>query len=545
MRLFIEPREWRWVIIVSCGLALLAISPFFWVSYKNLTLEQDVFFVGALHDYANGAGDLARIYLASTDRWLSSYLHTPEPDGGALIDMVYIILGQLSRLFSVPGVVIYHVVRICAGVFMYLAIYQLAASIWSKIRARRTFFLLVAMGSGLGWLFAPLTDSTAYLDLSQPSAFPFYSTLTSVHLPLAIACLALLASVAVTVMRPDETPAPTVVNGGTLVFMASIILVLLYPLAFVPIALAFLLNIVLSWTADKRINSAQATWLLWFIVPPLPILLYYLIVFQNDTLTGMVWLQEIATRPPPLPAFLLSFGLPLLIAIPGLYRAGRRFERDGNQFMVIWLLVIVLMVYLPTIAQLNFVIGLVIPTMYFATRAIEDFWRDNVPQKLWRWVIVAIVPFIFMSNVTALFTPLNMIYDEALYDPPVLLPADYERSFRWLANQPGTQSVVLASPQVSLWIPAWAGLRVVYGHPTQTAQPQTKLAAVRAWYGAESCDVSLLNGEIRAEEGDVYRVHYVIDGPLEREMGAMPCLAVLTLETQLGEVNIYRYDGDG
>jgi hypothetical protein len=541
MRLFIEPREWRWVILISCGLALLSISTFFWVSYRTITSEQDIFFVGGLHDYPNSAGDLTRVYQGATGRWMSLYLHTPEADNGTLINLIYVVVGQLSRLFSLPAVAVYHIVRVCAGVFMYLAIYQLAASIWTKVRTRRIFFLMVSLGSGLGWFFNLLGVDAAYLDLNQPSVFPFFSTLASIHIPLTIACLALLASVTITVMRPDETDMPTVSNGGTLMFMVGLILAILYPFALLPISLAFSLNIVLSWTTDKRVNNAQSAWLLWFLAPPLPILLYYFMVFQSDSLISAIWIQEFTSPPPSFPVFLMSFGLPLVIALPGLYRAVRHFERDGNQFMLLWLSIIMILIYLPTAIQLNFAVGLIIPMMYFATRAIEDFWRRVIPKPLWQGIVYSALIILFISNLIVLFAPLKNVDD--MGESPIFLPIDYKHVFEWLQGQHEGQAVVLASPEVSLWLPSLTGMRAVYGHPTQTAQPIQKLEAVQAWYRAEACNFDLLNGQVHLEGSPSYLVRYVIDGPLERRIGTSACLDSLTLVVQFGDVRIYRYDG--
>jgi hypothetical protein len=46
----------------------------------------------------------------------------------------------------------FHVARVFASLFMYVALYQLAASIWSRVRARRVFFVVASIGAGLGSL---------------------------------------------------------------------------------------------------------------------------------------------------------------------------------------------------------------------------------------------------------------------------------------------------------------------------------------------------------------------------------------------------------
>jgi hypothetical protein len=532
--LFIEPKEWRWVVIISCSLALLSFIPFFVISYQGFTHQGEIVFTGTIYDSLNVAGDLVYIDIASHGEWLGHYRHTPEPHNGIFMDVVYLILGNLSRLFSLSTVIVYHIFRVAVAAFMYLSLYQLAASIWSKVRTRRIFFLLTSVGSGFGWFLG-----SRYLDVSMPAAFPFYSTLASIHTPLVIACLALLASVIITVMRPDETPLPTVNNGGTMLFLVGLFLVQLSPIAFVPIAIAFSLNIILSWTADRHINRPQLSWLLWFIVPSLPVLLYYALLLQNDPIIALVWEQNLTHKPPALDVFLLSYGILLILAIPGLYRAIRQFERDGNQFMIIWLITLVVLIFLPTKIQLNFVVGLVIPLVYFASRAVEDFWLRKINKRFWMPVAGAVLVFSSISNVMIWAKP---IFTDEATDNMVMLSPEYHDVFRWLRTQDIDLPLVLASPEVSLWLPTRVQVKVVYGHPTYTADAETKQQAVMDWYQSETCDMSLLNGEVRVEGTTPYRVDYIIDGPLEREIGQSPCLEQLTLVARLRGASIYRYD---
>lgn len=537
---YIEPREWRWVLIISCGLALLAFSPFFWISYQSLAGNTDAAFMGLLHGHVDGSANLARMSSAQDGDWLVNYLHTPESHDGALTDLIYILLGRLTGVTSLSVVVIYHVARICAAVFMYMTIYHLAATIWSRVRTRRFFFMLASMGSGLGWLFSLWTDGVNYLDLTEPGGFAFYSSLTSVHLSLAIASLCLLASAVIVVTRPDETPPPTVNNGGATVFCVSLVLVMLYPIAFLPVAAAFTLNILLNWTGDKRINTPQAQWLLWFLVPPLPVLMYYLLVMWHDPIVSGIWIQQAINTSPAIHIFVVSLGLPLLIAVPALYRAVRRFERDGNQFMLIWLVTIVLLIYLPVGPQVSFMVGVMIPVSYFATRALEDVWMDYLPANPRYALLIVLFPLVFVSNALVLVAPVRAIYDGgAVNETRLFLPFEYMDAFRWMAARDEPEAVALTAPDVGLWLPVWARARVVYGHPTQTLDATNKRDAVLAWYSAATCDVDFPRGEA----GD-YRVHYVFYGDIERRIGPAPCLDALTPVVRFGTLRIYRYEGN-
>jgi len=79
---------------------------------------------------------------------------------------------------------------------------------------------------------------------------------------------------------------------------------------------------------------------------------------------------------------------------------------------------------------------------------------------------------------------------------------------QWLDQNGKPDDVVLSSPNIGLWIPAWGGKRVVYGHPYETLFAVTKLAQVEAWYRGDCGDLL-----------EQYHVRYVIVGPQERALG--------------------------
>jgi len=66
---------------------------------------------------------------------------------------------------------------------------------------------------------------------------------------------------------------------------------------------------------------------------------------------------------------------------------------------------------------------------------------------------------------------------------------------------------------MGLFVPAWAGQPVVYGHPFETVDAERRRAQVEAYW----------TGEMRPAEREVFmrenRVGYVLVGPREVEMG--------------------------
>ena len=529
--------EWRWVTRIASALVGLAALPLLWLLLHGTTGDHREF-MGVLHGYQSSAIDLTRIFQGKEGDWLTHYLHTPEPHGGTLIGVFYALLGQLARLTTLAPMVIFHIARCGAAMVMYLSLYLLPSSIWMKSRSRRVFFIIVVLGGGFGWFLTPLTGATGFIDLNATNVFPFFSTLVNVHYPLTIACLALLASVIIAVLRPGNPALPTVENGGLTVFLLSLFLAFIHPLALVPIALAFIFCLNIDWYQRRAFSRPQLQWLMWFGVPALPMIAYYISVAHYNRVAGELWIAE-NTTPAAAPLyFLLGVGFPLLIALPGIYRAARRFEPDGDRFMLVWLVVMLLLTYLPTVFHQHFAIGFMIPLAYFATRSIEDFWLNFVTRR-WRLrLFAALIPLMSASLMLMLVLPMFSSTASTRQSDQWLLEEDYVAAFHWLRRQAGSDDVVLSAPEVGLWIPVRTGARVVYGHPRLTLDAAEKERAVWQWYRETDparC-LALLQGEYSFDRP--YTVRYIVVGP--REQATTVCLAGLRVFS-FDTVQIYVY----
>jgi len=522
--------EWRWVIIVGSALVLLAFSPLLWVALHGTPGWQ---FMGVLHNYQDGATYISKMRLGFDGNWLVYFQDTPEPHSGAFIQVLYLLLGHLSRVLSIPQIILFHVARVGASLFMYVALYQLGATIWTRVRARRIFFLVVVLGAGLGWFFGPLLQDSALPDLAGvPETFSFYSTFMNVHFPLTIACLALLASMFITAYRPGAEEDPSIDSSWPMASLLSIILALLYPQALVPIGAALILYVGIVWLQDRRMPLRLLRWLLAVVVPAIPIAAYYEITVTYNPAMALWNRQNVTTAPTPL-ELVIGLGVPLIVALPGIYRAIRRFERDGDRVMLLWLACIVVAIYVPINVQRRFMVGMMIPMAYFATRAIEDVWLPRIGRR-WRPAVGSIfIPFIAISQLLMLFLPvLPAITGYPQLAVGIFLERDYALAYSWLDARTSETDVILASPLASAWIPAWVGSRVVYGHPYETLNADVKKQQVLDWYTATNgADCHTLLSE--------YSVRYILYGPEEQKLGQTVCLSTLHQVAQIGSVTVY------
>ncbi len=518
---YITPTEWRWVIVLASVLVILAFVPFLWVGLSGANGNQWQF-MGVLNNPLDGATYLSKMLQGYEGDWLIHFQHTSEPHNAMMLQILYPFLGQLSRVVSIPPIALFHAARVVASLIMYMALYHFAATIWPRRRSRRIFFILVSVGSGLGWLYAILSgDVGGVPDLAIPEIFPFYSSLVNVHFPLTIACLSLVSSVVVVTFRPGCKDDPSISNGGLLLGLLSFLLSLLYPQSLLPIGVATTLIVGFRTFRARQIVMRDIRWLLLLLLPALPLAVYY-VALVNYNPAAAEWNRQNITLSPSIIVFLIGLGIPLLIALPGILRSLKRFEPDGDQFMIVWLIVIFVALYLPTNAQRRFSVGLMIPIAFFATRALEGYWFSYFNRR-WRYrLLVAVVPAMTMSYILVLMGNLTI-------NSGPFLQRDYAVAFEWLKQEATPNDVVLAAPDVSAWVPSWTGARVVYGHPFETLNVAVKEKQVLDWYAGTNCAGVIAQ----------YSVRYVIVGPQERSLGTDACTSDLNTVFEYNSVTIY------
>ena len=541
----VTPIEWRWVLVVSIMLVGLAFVPFIWV-VSNSGVDSGWQFMGALHNHVEGSAYISRIRQGMGGDMLIQFLHTPENQIRFILQPVYPFLGQVSRLASdnLSAILVFHVARVSVTVFMYLSLYQLAATIWLRVRTRRMFFVLVSVGSGFGWLVIVLTggklSSYPPIDLIQSQLSPFFSGLVSIHVPLAIACLALLSAIIIAALRPGIESVPTVRNSGIVGFVLGIVLILLYPEAYVLYVLALAITVGVQWYFAKKITKREILWMMWILVPALPILIYYILIMYNN-LFVMEWIQQRASFPIDLIQLFIGLGGLLLLGLPSITRAIRRFESDGDRFMIIWLLVACIGSLLPIDIRAHFLVGIMIPIAYFATRSIEDVWLKRLPRRYRTMIFAISIPFFMISNLFVLLLPLIPLSSSRPTESAgIVISTEYRAALEWLDRRVSDTDVIMSSPEIGTWIPSWLGAHSVAGHPNETMDTSQKVRWIDEWYRIESiddCDNSLRHIQGFHQQ---YMLGYVIYGALERKIGDGICLRRLTFVASFGDVEIYR-----
>jgi hypothetical protein len=507
----ISAAERRWLIGVSLIVLGLASLPYL---AGALAAGPDRIFIGLQVSPLDGLTYLAKMRLGYNGEWLFHLVFTPEQGQGVLLWTHFMALGQVARLTGLPLIVVYHLGRLIGGFALLWMIYQLIARVTTTIDLRRRAWWIVALTSGVGWLAALLGHGAAS-DLMIPEANTFYSLMANAHFALAAAILIALIML-VLEMRFFSIGRMALLTG------LSLVLTIIQPFASLAVYAIVGVTLLVIWWRDRSFPRFRfsAAFIAGLITAPLLIYLYAA-TQADDVLRA--WSAQNQTPSPPLFDYVLGYGLLLIFAFLGARQAWRR-KSDWDVLLLAWVLVIVLLLYAPFPLQRRFALGLHVPIGILAAIGLTEIVRAKWPRRA----------SIGVMALTSIFIELALFGGAAAHSSSIYLSTNEAAALSWLQQNAPTEAVVLASPEMGGFIPAFSGQRVVYGHPFETVNAKAREQQVIDFF-AGSID--------RAQVLQDNNVAYLIVGPRERQLGSID-FAELSVEEVFfaGDVVVYRVE---
>jgi hypothetical protein len=487
-------REIRWALFIAALVVGLSCLPYV---YAYLTMPPDLRFTGLLFNPQDGNSYYAKMLQGARGEWLFHLPFTSEPHEGAFIFTYYLALGHLARLTNLPISLVYHLTRAINGFLLLLTVYGFLTLLITRVAERQLIFLLVATSSGLGWLVGLL----GYLavDLWVPEAMTFYAILANPHFPLAMALMLVIFGLGAGSWGQERLPGWV---RATLSGVAALLLAVVQPFCLVTVYSVLAVNLALLAVRRRRWPWVEMGVAAAVIVASAPFLLYDVWVSTVNPALRAWSAQNLTPSPPPWD-YALSYGVVFLLAVAGAVWALRR-GRDVDLLLVVWIIVNVVLLYLPIPLQRRLVLGLHLPLAMLAglglSRVILPWLRTGR-----RAVTAGILSFSALTNLFLLF---GAFLAATQHDARLYLSTDEAEGLAWMREHIPPDAVILASPQSGLFIPAWAGQRVVYGHEFETIDAEEKKARVEAFF--RGVDAAVLSD---------YGVNYVFVGPRERALG--------------------------
>lgn len=509
--------SFRGFFLVVVFLSLIVILPYFvgWISSN----EESVF-AGFLINPIDANSYLAKMYQGLKGSWAFKLPYTAEQARGYPLFLFYLFLGHVSHLFSLPLVLTYHLSRWLAGILLWFSLWRFFCHFAGKGHLSRQSFLLASVGSGMGWVAFFLNFFT--IDFWVAETYPFLSVYANPHFPLGLAIILWIFILA------DEKRSLT---RGLILFVLGIALSIVQPFGVV-IVVAVLVLVEISYSLfTGRLYLLNFPL---FMIGGIVWLGYQYWLIQADPVLK-VWNMQNQTPAPPWWDIVISTS-PALLLLPGsLYLQHGRESRlwRFRLLMICWVLATLLLLLAPFNLQRRFLTGVYVPVASLAVMGM-DYIQQRIGKKNILWVSLFTI-----SILTNLLVILSGFWGIRTRDPSLYINrSDYEM-YKWISDHTPENALILASPESGLFIPAFTGRRVVYGHPLETVDSEKRKALVKDYF----------QGVFTADEGmrilQELRVDYVFWGVREQEMGKPDYILSLHPVHQINGTILFEVENSG
>jgi hypothetical protein len=505
----ITREEWRWAAVRAAAVILVATLPYLIAWW---TTPDGLFYTGFLTNPEDGQSYLAKMLQGYRGQWLFHLPYTAEPHRGEFLFTYYLALGHLARWMGIPPILLFHGARLINGFILLIILYFVVAHFTADRYRRRFAFTLIALGSGFGWLAVLLGGMT--VDLWVPEGYVFYSLFVNPHFPLAIALMLLTILWSATPWGALRVRTRRGWPWRLLrVALSAAALGLVQPLGLLTVGAALAVYAAITWVQRRRPPWREILSGIALAAGGGPFLVNaYLASIHNPAFSA--WSAQNQTPSPPPWDYALGYGVVLLLALGGLWVALRR-RRASDWLLVAWTGSTAVLLYLPFSLQRRLVIGLVVPLGLLATMGwawLSARHQAHAPARADRQRRSFLrAPVVWsLAGMTHLFVVVIALVGTLSHHSALYLGDDERGGLAWLAVHAAPDALVLAGPETGLYIPAWAGQRVWYGHRFETVGADRRRAQVEAFY--RDGDQSLLQGS------PPLRADYVWYGPRERAL---------------------------
>jgi hypothetical protein len=516
--------EWLLAGVASLAAVILTVVPY--LVAASMVRGQAVF-GGFLINPTDGFSYLAKMRQGLEGSWLFRLPYTAESGGGAFAFVYFLLLGHLAGWLGAPLLVLFHGARVIAALIMFAMAFGFYEVVLPDRRARWLAFLLTLFCSGVGWLGLPA--GLFATDLWMPESIPFLSAYANAHFPLASACI---LGGAMAISRTDWS----VSRRSLACVVCGFVLGAVLP--FLVLGLAAFLGVWNAWEIGRE-RGLRDWKILWrkhrddlipsgaFISAAGPWIVYdFWLIRTHSALAA--WNAQNQTPSPAPFDYLLGFGLVLLLAVIGAILTRPDQGRKGRMLLS-WVIVTGLLLYAPVNVQRRLAQGMFFPMAALASLGLEGI------GKRWRILFAPVVCMTFLlsvpSNITVVLAGLGSV---SQLNPRVVLSQAEADAYAWASDNVTRGSLILAGERAGNRLPAFADVRVVYGHPFETPDATAErdwMESMYAWSGDPNTGLDQLTAR---------GISYVFFSREERHIGTPTWLDQLPIVFEEGDVSIRK-----
>jgi len=347
--------------VIGIGLVVLVVSSIpYLLAYHFAPAGME--FGGFLVNLDDSYSYVATVQQGLRDGWRYRILFTPEEHPGAYLNTFYLSLGKLSSMLGLSLMQTYHLARLACGLSLLIIAYVFLSLFLDNGGMRLVAYLLISFSSGLGWLILRGGSVTLRgivpMDFWLMDAYTFFTIFTFPHLSAAVTLLLLFFF---SVLRYFETFQLQALLLGSLTLLG---VCMIHPFATLLIDSVLVTYWAFLFLARRRLPRRETVAMTIWVLTPIPLVTYYYQVFVSDPVFQS-WSAHTVLPSPPIPNFLLGYGIVFLLALGGLpYVLRQRNER--SLVLVAWVLAAMTLLYLPFTSQRRMIEGLHVPLCILA-----------------------------------------------------------------------------------------------------------------------------------------------------------------------------------
>jgi len=409
-------------------------------------------FLGFLLNPIDGLSYLAKMQQGRQGNWLFTLPYTAELENGSFLFGFYLLLGHVSRLISLQNILVFHIARIFSSMYLVYVLWQFLGLFYrSNEYARKFAFILLTLGSGLGWLI--FLTGLLPADFWIAEMYPFLSMYSNPHFPLGMGIL-----LQIIILSKADRPLKPALKIMLLGCGLSIIM----PFGMVIAGMVLGGGLLVRWVQTKKIGKLVP---IIALIPGFGILLWqYWQTISNPILTQ--WNNQNLTPSPQWWDLLLALSPAIIFAMIG--AVGRlRSDAPGESREILWIWLIsgLILAYLPLTLQRRFLFGIFIPVGILAIDGIG--YLSTRFSWLKRRGFQLLIGLSIPSNLILILVGLFGILS---HSPKLFLSAAEKDAIIWIRENTEISNVFASSQDMGMVIPALTGRRVIYGHPFETPQ---------------------------------------------------------------------------
>ncbi len=520
----ISKHEWRFVALVTFGILALTALPY---AYAALSVPPDKHFMGFILNTSDHAQYLWW-YRGFQDAWLISNRQTPEPNPAVFFNLLWFVLARFGRLTGLDYRWVYQVFRVLTAAFLLPMLYLWCARVFEEHAHRKTAFLALTLGAGLGWVQIVLKYTLWHGELHYPLGVYlaegnfFLNLMAYPHFAEAAAFILLIFHL---LLRGEESDSLRYAWGAAL---AAFLLGWQHTYDLILVWGVSGLYALVRWMQTRRFPRYWFKALLIVGLISSPGALYSVLL----TTRNPIWKEVLAQfgnagvfTPNPLQMFIpLGFALPLglagaLTTLRGVAQPRGTVAPKKSRlhtFLVVWFFGGWALTYIPADFQIHMINSWQVPVILLGVR----FWYEKIhPRMARRWRVMDSPALAGVVLVTALVPTNGYIFlwrflDLHRYNYPYFLHQGEFAAMQWLDENAAPDAIVLSAYEPGRYIPGISGRTAFLSHWAQTVDFYAKRDFVADFFRPETADSR--RREVLAQ----FSVDYVLYGPAERALGA-------------------------